>query len=390
MTVCGAVRLIIALVTIGHGSASLAQADAQALFLEGYELLTGGRMKEAVPKFEAGLKVEPDNALARFYLGETLFALGRRNEARAQLARSLELDPNSKVASVARKLLDELDSNPFAGGKADAEVDTAIYPLSGRVLQDCPVCPELVVVPGGRFIMGSLPTDFDHESDEYPAHRVTIDRPFALGKYEVTFDQWEACIREKGCGPVDDAGWGRGKRPVIKVSYEQALGYAEWLSEKTGSKYRLPSEAEWEYAARARSDTPRFWGLSAERACTYANVANPSTAAEPWWNKDWIAHTCEDGYKSATAPVGSYKPNAFGLYDMLGNVWEWVDDCYHVSYNGAPTDGRVWGTGECAEHVVRGGGWYDGPSVARSAKRFRTRPTFRSNVLGFRVAREVP
>jgi formylglycine-generating enzyme required for sulfatase activity len=175
---------------------------------------------------------------------------------------------------------------------------------------------------------------------------------------------------------------------VINVSYEEATRYLAWLSEKTNKKYRLLSEAEWEYAARAGSDKVRFWGNAPEQACRYANVFNPATKTK-YKASDLQAFSCNDGYIE-TAPVGSFKPNAFGLHDMLGNVWEWVEDCWNPRYAGAPADGSVWNAGDCSKRVLRGGGWYFGPRNVRLAKRLKNEPTKRGHDLGFRVARALP
>ena len=209
----------------------------------------------------------------------------------------------------------------------------------------------------------------------------------------MTFDEWNACVRDKGCAAVKDEGWGQGRRPVIHVNYEQAVGYTEWLSDKTGKKYRLLSEAEWEYAARGGSDKARFWGSSPDRACQFAN-AYDEQGKRKWdfakkYNVDWPNFSCDD-FHAETAPVGSFKPNAFGLYDMLGNVWDWVEDCYNKTYDGAPTDGRTWATGDCSRRVIRGGGWNDQPAWVRSANRNWFEPTVRSYLVGFRVARTLP
>ena len=385
-----AVRLIVAAMMLGCWTVGWGQSDAQKLFFEGYELLKDGKAKDAIPKFEVGLKAEPNNALARYYYGEALFALGQRDKAKEQLRKSLDLDGNSQVAADARKRLGELTGNAFAGGNDSGGNGGGNFPAAGTVIRDCSSCPEMVVVPAGQFVMGSPPSETGRDDDEGPPHLVTIAKPFAVGKYEVTFEQWDECVRAKWCVAADDENWGHGRRPVINVNYEQAIGYAEWLSERTGKKYRLLSEAEWEYAARGGSEKPRFWGTSSDRACEFANVANPSTTSESWWKKEWVPHSCEDGFRAQTAPVGNYKPNGFGLHDMLGNVWEWVEDCYNKTYDGAPTDGRVWATGDCSLRVARGGGWRDRPAFVRSAGRVRCQPAERYDVLGFRVARTLP
>jgi formylglycine-generating enzyme required for sulfatase activity len=354
---------------------------ANQLFFEGFELLKDGKATEAIAKFEQGLKAEPNNAMARYYLGEAYFAAGQKDKAREQLRKSLDLDANSQIAGEARKRLAELSGNAFAGGGAGS------FPDAGTLIRECPQCPEMVVVPSGQFIMGSPPSETGRQDDEGPPHLVTIAKPFAVGKYEVTFREWEACVADRACAQAKDEGYGRDRRPVIHVNYEQAVGYAEWLSEKTGRKYRLLSEAEWEYAARAGSDKARFWGSGTDRACQFANVYDTTGKAKreyPWEN-----FGCDDGY-AVTAPAGSFKPNAFGLYDMLGNVSEWVEDCWNQSYAGAPADGRVWASGDCSRRVSRGGSWYSTPALVRSAKRDRYEPSARNDNLGFRVARTLP
>jgi formylglycine-generating enzyme required for sulfatase activity len=258
----------------------------------------------------------------------------------------------------------------------------------GSEFKDCAQCPSMVVVPSGSFTMGAPSTEPGRVDNEGPQHVVTIAQPFAVGKYEVTFDEWDACVADRACARTDDSGFGRGRRPVINVSYENVKGYLGWLSDKTKKKYRLLSEAEWEYAARAGSDKSRFWGDSADSACQYANVFNQATRAK-YKESDRTVFKCNDGYVE-TAPVGSFKPNKFGLYDTLGNVWEWVEDCWNASYTGAPADGTAWNTGDCSKHVLRGGGWYFGPSNVRLAKRLKNEPTKRGHDLGFRVARALP
>jgi formylglycine-generating enzyme required for sulfatase activity len=261
-------------------------------------------------------------------------------------------------------------------------------PKPGSEFKDCDKCPPMVVVPPGRFVMGSPDSEPGHVATEGPQHVVTIDRAFAVGKFEITFDDWEACVAERRCARLDDSGFGRGQRPVINVSYEDVALYTAWLSEKTSRKYRLLTEAEWEYAARAGSDKSRFWGNSPDQACQYANVFTQATITK-YKDADRAVFRCDDGYIE-TAPVGRFKPNRFGLYDMLGNVWEWVEDCWNASYAGAPGDGSAWSTGECFKRVIRGGGWYYGPRNVRLAKRLQTAPTKRSHDLGFRVARSLP
>ena len=205
--------------------------------------------------------------------------------------------------------------------------------------RDCPNCPEMVVIPAGQFRMGDL--DGDGSSREKPVHAVRIAKPFAMGRYEVTFAEYDRYAQATGKEKPDDT-WnsGRGNHPVINVSWQDAQGYVKWLSRETGQRYRLPSEAEWEYAARAGSTTTYYWGNS------------PSGGHE---NADEDYGWPSDGYKH-TAPVGSFIPNQFGLYDMSGNVREYVEDCWHNNYQGAPVDGSAWVSGDdCGRGVTRGG-----------------------------------
>ena len=250
------------------------------------------------------------------------------------------------------------------------------YP-AGTKLRDCEECPELVVVPSGSFMMGSPSEESGRDDDEGPVHQVTIARPFAVGVYEVTFDEWEACRSGGGCGGYRlirdgdrDEGWGRGRRPVIDMSWDGAQAYVEWLSRKTGAEYRLLSEAEWEYVARAGTTTEYWWGDEIGR-----NRANCSRGCGSRW----------DGKQ--TAPVGSFSANPFGLHDVHGNVWEWVEDCWNGSYHGASTDGSAWKSGDCGRRVLRGGSWSFRPRVLRSAARYRLATGVRVSDVGFRVAR---
>lgn len=348
-------------------------ATAQQHFAEGFEFIKAGKLQQAASKFEAGLKAEPGNAQAHFYLAETYLGLKQNDQAKAHYQKALQLDPFGPAAQDAKDRLGQLTGG---GGRA-----------AGSEIKDCDVCPAMVVVPAGQFIMGSPPSETGRSGDEGPPHKVAIARPFAVGKFEVSFDEWQACIAERACGQLDDSGFGRGSRPVINVSYDQAVGYTEWLSDKTGKKYRLLSEAEWEYAARAGSDRSRYWGSAPDRACQFANVNDQTSKRVN--NFSWEGFDCDDGY-AKTAPVGQFKPNAFGLYDMLGNVWEWVEDCYNASYEGAPSDGSAWSTGDCSRRVRRGGSWIIIPAVVRSAKRNRSVPSKRDDDLGFRVARTLP
>ncbi len=266
--------------------------------------------------------------------------------------------------------------------------------------------PEMVEIPGGSFRMGSPANEEGRQDDEGPVHTVTMAKPFLLGKYELTFDEYDVFAflikGEGGCADghevswPSDEGWGRGKRPVINVSWQDATCYAEWLSRKTKKPYRLPSEAEWEYAARAGTETSRPWPGDVQAACRYANGLDRGSVEalkQRYASIDFEQYhpfPCSDGY-AYTAPVGQFKPNLFELRDMLGNVWEWVADCYHDSYQTAPTDGSAWNDGmKCASiyRALRGGSWFFETRSVRSAFRDRYATGFRSGLIGFRLAQD--
>lgn len=249
--------------------------------------------------------------------------------------------------------------------------------------RDCADTPEMIRLQGGTFTMGEQTST--GTLYERPLREVVV-REYAIGRYEVSFDEWDQCFRAGGClREIDDEGWGRGKRPVINVSWIDAQQYVHWLSEKTGRNYRLPSEAEWEYAARAGTRTRYSWGDGAEWACSHANVLDLTGAAlHPNWT--WRV-ACDDGH-ATTSPVGSFPPNPWGLYDLYGNVWEWVQDCWHNDYTDAPTDSTAWTSGgNCRKRVNRGGGWGNNPRSMRSASRDADNAESYSNAMGFRVAR---
>jgi formylglycine-generating enzyme required for sulfatase activity len=238
---------------------------------------------------------------------------------------------------------------------------------SGSVFRDCPDCPQMVVIPPGSFMMG----DADR-GRERPVHQVRIGYYFAVGKFDVTFDDWAACVQGQGCSGVpNDNGWGRGNRPLIDVSWDQAQHYVAWLRTRTGKSYRLLSEAEWEYVARAGTTTRFWWGEEVGE-----NNAACDGCKSGWDNKE-------------TAPSGDFKPNPFGLYDTAGEVSVWVQDPWHDNYEGAPTDGRVWEPGDPKRRVMRNGSWFNSPQFMYPAFRNGDAPIVHNSKLGFRVARGV-
>ena len=283
--------------------------------------------------------------------------------------------PNSTYAKFAQAQIDKLEGAKepavVAGGDPVVEPVVSAPRKSGTKFRDCEDCPEMVVVPSGSYRMGSPSSESGSEIDEGPEHEVTIARPFAVGVYEVTFDEWDACVSDKGCGGrgAGDEGWGRGRHPVINVKWDDVQAYVEWLSRKTGEEYRLLSEAEWEYVARAGTRAAYWWGDSIGH-----NRANCDGCGSRWDDRQ-------------TAPVGSFSANPFGLYDVHGNVWERVEDCWQGGYFGAPSDGSAWKSGHCGRRVARGGSWYDGPSDLRSANRDWSTTSDWHDYVGFRVAR---
>ena len=287
----------------------------------------------------------------------------------------------------------------------------------GTVFQDCADCPRMVVIPAGEFAMGSPAAEAERGVDEGPQRKVSISQPFALGRSEVMVAEFRRFVedsgykteaerdpRAQGCSgfiyadptargvePQKVTSWRSpglaqaqaDPHPVLCVSWNDARAYAQWLSKKTGKRYRLPTESEWEYAARAGSTTSRHWGDDPDQACRFANVADQSRFQTWGFGQK---HECTDGHYF-TAPAGGYAANRFGLYDMLGNVWEWTEDCWNASYAGAPSHGAAWLTGDCAQRVCRGGSWSTAPRFARSAARHKNPVEYRDNLTGFRLAR---
>lgn len=304
-------------------------------------------------------------------------------------------------------------------------VPASIPRTVGKVFTDCEHCPRMAVIPPGRFKMGSLRAEQDWSVEhgrkrsstarESPAHEVRIAKAFAVGQYEVTRGEFATFVTTTGYAPAgslcktyelvggravraerDDRGWfnvGHAQtdnHPVACVNWDDAAAYAAWMSKRTGYRYRLLSEAEWEYVARARSKPAMYrpWGESTSEtgACAHANVAD--TTAMPDGQHWPQSFQCSDGFW-ATSPVGSFRPNAFGIYDIIGNVWEWVEDCGHESYEGAPINGIAWVEAGCVSRVLRGGAFNEGPGFIRSAVRGIAPSAERDDNSGFRIARDL-
>lgn len=279
------------------------------------------------------------------------------------------------------------------GGAHYREALTLLHTASQKQpFRDCDYCPWLVVVPAGSYRMGSPSTEAERHDDEGPQHLVTIHERFAVGAYEVTLEEWDACVESGGCGGYAPNDYGareifreRGPFPVVGVSWDDAQQFVGWLRSETGEPYRLLSEAEWEYVARAGSSDGRYWGESSSGQCRYANGADQSLERLDDEN-EYTSVSCDDGFPYF-GPIGTFIPNGYGLYDVLGNVYEWVEDCYHESYVGAPNDGTASKTGDCSRRVTRGGSWSTGPGQMRSAARKGREAGGRWSNFGFRVAR---
>lgn len=246
------------------------------------------------------------------------------------------------------------------------------------VFRDLEVGPEMVVIPAGEFLMGSVKREHGHSPAEAPQHHVRFTKPFAVGRFAVTFDQWDAAVEYGGCDGYlpSDQGWGRHGYPVINVSWEDARAYVAWLRQQTGRQYRLLSEAEWEYAARAGTDTPFWWG---------ASISDEQAQYDG-------RHSYGGGPRGetqrSTVPVSCFEPNPWGLYNMHGNVWEWVEDIYHCNHEGAPRNGsaRLDEPFNLGSRTLKGGSWLDRPKRLRAADRQVSEPDDRAYCYGFRVA----
>ena len=275
-------------------------------------------------------------------------------------------------------------------------------PAPGTVFSDCPACPSMVVLPAGRFQQGSSRAE-GGSSYELPAHWVNIQRPLGMSLNVVTVEEFQQFIAAtgrdmQGCDTYDgewktrpDGSWKSpgfpqtGTHPVTCVSWDDAQAYARWLSGKTGHQYRLPSASEWEYAARSGGEAVLPWGANVTGACASANVADASAAQR---YPGWTVFGCNDGYVY-TAPVGSFKANSFGLNDMLGNVFQWTEDCWQADYVGAPIDGSALNAGDCSEHELRGGSWFSTPAYVRANYRNHFAAGYRTSSVGIRLVKDM-
>lgn len=287
----------------------------------------------------------------------------------------MKYSPSSSIEPLSAKHETAVDGSPHPAQFVEpaSERDVVEYPT----VKDVVPLPDMVNIPGGCATLGS------HFLNEGPPREVCV-ASFKMSRDEITFSFYDG-FAERGTRTLPgDQNWGRGNRPVINVSWFDAKAYADFVSAQSAQTCRLPSEAEWEYAARALTATSRYWGKEPNDACQFANVADLTAGRE---HSDWLIHECNDGYLN-TSPVATFRPNAFGLYDMLGNVSEWVEDCSHDSFEKAPKDGRPWmeeDQGDCNKHVTRGGSWRNPPFRVRSSSRGKLDSETRSDAVGFRL-----
>ena len=336
-------------------------------------------------------KASSERTIHAFNRYIALWPAGKHVEEAQRIRRLLKDQSNeNKAFQTARKINTRdayqayIDAFP-KGANVTAALERIDYLTlrPGKKFRDCPGCPVMVVLPAAAYWQGSDETSTLALSMEKPRRLVTIDKPFAVGMHEITMAQWDACYNDGGCTTLPgDNDWGRGDRPVIMVSWNDAEEYVHWLSKKTGQSYRLPSESEWEYFARAgeESDWP---GADPAKVCEHGNIAGAETGFR------WQHTQCSDKLALGTAPVGSFKANALGLFDTTGNVSEWTADCMNLSYIDAPVDGSAWGRGICSSHMTRGGSWITGTKEIRLPARFNLKNGDRNDFTGFRVVRDI-
>lgn len=318
--------------------------------------------------YEAYLKTYPNGRFAAL-------AQARLDRLRAAEQKAPPAPPASPAAPAARAAnpparpahaASPANSTAAAQKSAPAAGLSAAANPSGNEIRDCPNCPILIPLPAGSFVMGNNSDD----PSEKPAHSVSLPHAFAIGKYAVTVAQWNACVDAGACQRLSSEANGAGNMPARDVSWDDAQQYAKWLAKVTGKPYRLPSEAEWEYADRAGTTTRYWWGDQMRKG-----NANCKDCGDPW-------------HPDAPVSVGSFAANPFGLYDMNGGVWEWVSDCWHNNYKSAPSDGRSWDESNCQARVIRGGSWRTGANYMLTSTRFKYDTSVRYSENGFRVARD--
>ena len=354
-------------------AAARARGEQERRDDEAWEAARAARRIEAVDSYltswPGGLHVDE----ARSLRGDLQHAANDR--------RAFEAAARLNTIAAYQSYIDAFPKGESVAAALQAVDDLTLRP--GKTFRDCPDCPTMVVVPAGSFWQGSDEQLAGTLKKETPRRMVTIAEPFAVGVFEVTLAQWDACVAAAGCSTrPGDNGWGRDTRPAIMVSWNDAVEFAAWLSQKTGQAYGLPSESQWEYAARAGEESDWLGGDPAA-ICEYGNVAGSESGLR-WQHPD-----CADPAVLETLPVGSLQANAFGLHDVIGNVAEWTLDCLNLSYLDAPADGSAWGRGICSSRMTRGGSWFTGTRDIRLPARFNLKNGDRNDFTGFRVVRKV-
>lgn len=322
-----------------------------------------------ISAWPSGLHVEEANRIRRLLNDRAndhkAYEAATKLNTKAAFQAYIGAFPHGENIAAALQHLDDLDLRP------------------GKSFQDCSVCPAMMVVPAGTYWQGSDESSALSLNMEKPRRQVTITAPFAVSIHEVTMAEWDACFDDNGCtSRPDDNGWGRGTRPVMMVSWHDAQEFVRWISEKTGHSYRLPSESEWEYFARA-GEAGDWQGGEPAQLCHYGNIAGTETGFS------WQHQECGDKLALGTAPAGSFRANSFGLYDTVGNVSEWTSDCMNLSYLDAPVDGSAWGRGICSSHMTRGGSWITGSKEIRLPARLDLKNGDRNDFTGFRLVRKI-
>ena len=386
-------------------------------YLEAWpEGLHADKARERIAEIKAKAEARAKDAAERAALDKTHWEAAARDNTVESYTRYLTQQPTGKYvdeaqkriaqikteqASAAAKAADEAAWNAaksanttnayqqylssFPQGAYAAQAIAAmdnLRPAAGKTFKDCNGCPEMVSLPAGTASLGAGDNETGARPNEKPQRPVTFADMFAISVKEVTFDEYAACVRAGGCsGQPSDNGWGRGNRPVINVSWDDAQKYVSWLSLTSGKPYALPTEAQWEYAARAGDSNPLVGG-SAAALCAFANGASQESGLK------WANSACSDPAADRTLPTGLLSANKFGVKDMIGNVAEWTQDCNTLNLRDAPTDGSADARGSCNQRVVRGGSWFSGPADLRYAARLMQRRGDSNDFTGFRVIRK--
>lgn len=365
--------------------------EAQNLFERAFDHYQAGRFDAAIADFERGRAIDPANTTALSFLADALARNGDTGRARLVYNQVIALEPNSDNARKAQAAIRAMAESAPRPAIAQA-IGGAVAPLTAErertlkpkdAFKECDQCPEMVVVPPGSFTMGSDKAEIGRYDNEEPRRQVTLARSFSVAKFAVTFNEWDSCKADGGCNGYSppDYNWGRGRQPVIFVSWNDAKNYVAWLSKKTGKPYRLLSEAEREYVTRGGTTAPFWWGTQV------------STELANYDGKFTLGDGPKGKPSTRPLPVDSFAPNPFGLYQVHGNVWEWLEDCatddVWLKYTKAPLDGSPQVAAACTVRLMRGGAWDDNPRMLRSAQRYYGNAKERNYAFGFRVARDL-